>query len=212
MVQLRPYLARLLALLATGLASAAAAQSDNGLYAPVPDPESSFVRVIAPGASVATVDQVAIDQFDQGVTPYINVDPGQVGVSSDGQTVDVSIAQRSYYTVVVGADGAVSTLSDEITSSPAKADLMFYNLSDIETADLFVPQAKANALTGVEAGSAQSVALKAPLTLDFEVQAEGETIATIPAVELRRREGVTLVVLGSGGDYSAFYQNNSYRY
>ena len=52
--------------------------------------------------------------------------------------------------------------------------------------------------------------LKAPLTLDFEVR-DGETVlASLPAIEMRRRAGVTVVFSGSAGAYSAFSTENLY--
>ena len=75
------------------------------------------------------------------------------------------------------------------------------NLSDKPMIDLFVPAASAVAVPGVGVNSSASVALKAPLTLDFEVR-EGETVlATLAAVDLERRAGVAIVFRGSGGTY-----------
>ncbi len=44
---------------------------DGGLYAKPLDPNSAFVRVIAPGASNATVGSSSFNQLENGVSPYV---------------------------------------------------------------------------------------------------------------------------------------------
>ena len=113
------------------------------------------------------------------------------------------------FTPIIGADGTSTLITDKITRSPAQADVSFYNLSDIALADLYVPQAKAVAIKGVAANSGGSVALKAPLTLDFEVKAGDTVLATVAAVGLVRREGVAIVLSGTAGNYTATVTANS---
>ena len=76
--------------------------------------------------------------------------------------------------------------------------------------NLFVPSAKVNAIEGVAGDTAKSVALKAPLTLDFEVQADGATVAKVAALDLKRRGGVSIVFSGSGGNYTATAVENAF--
>jgi alginate O-acetyltransferase complex protein AlgF len=101
-------------------------------------------------------------------------------------------------------------LPDKIVNSPARADLVFYNLTDLPLVDLYVPSAKTMALTGVAPNASGQVTLKAPLTLDLEVQAEGMVLATLPAIEMRRRGGVSVVLSGTAGTYIATAAENSY--
>ena len=72
----------------------------------------------------------------------------------------------------VRLEGEPLVLTDTPASDPSKATVYFYNLSDLASVDLFVPAAKTKAIEGIEGDTTKSVALKAPLTLDFEVQAE----------------------------------------
>ena len=57
---------------------------------------------------------------------------------------------------------------------------------------------------------AGAVALKAPLTLDFELRADGETLASVAAVELKRKAGVSIVLTELDGAYTAVAVPNSY--
>ncbi len=99
---------------------------------------------------------------------------------------------------------------DQPATDPSKATVYFYNLSDKPTVDLFVPSAKVKAIEGVAAGAGMSVPLKAPLTLDFEVQADGAPIATVAAVDLKRRGGVSIILSGSDGNYTASAVQNAF--
>ena len=198
------------ALIALGTTQATA-QADNGLYEPAPDPDASFVRLIAPEEEFGTIDTKAMNQM-QDVTPYVSVQPGEVRVKAGGTDTTVTVEKGAYYTVALGAGNTATTLKDTIIASPAKADLAFYNLTDTEGLALFVPAAKANVAEGVAVGDMSAVALKAPLTLDFEVRMGDEVIATVPAVELRRKEGISIVVTGSAGAYEAFATNNVFLY
>ncbi len=196
------------ALLATGQA---AAQSDAGLYEPAPDPDASFVRLIAPDADYGTIATKAMNGMED-VTAYVSVPPGSVEVKAGGMNTTVQVEKGNYYTVVLGADDTPTTLTDTIIASPAKADLAFYNLTDKPGLSLYVPAATANVAEGVDPGATAAVSLRAPLTLDFEVRDGDTVVATIPAVELRRKEGVSVVITGSGGSYSGFASNNVFLY
>lgn len=190
-------------------ASVALAQ-DASLYEDVANPDSSFVRVVDAGSSVAVIQSASFDRIEAGVTPYVVIDGDtEVRITSGETTATEAIQPATFYSFVVGADGTSALVVDKITRNPAQADVTFYNLSDIALADLYVPQAKAIAIEGVAPSTGGAVALKAPLTLDFEIR-DGETVvATLPAVDLKRREGVAIVLSGTGGSYTATVTPNA---
>ncbi|MDZ4086251.1 MAG: alginate O-acetyltransferase AlgF [Tabrizicola sp.] len=190
-------------------ASMAFAQ-DASLYEDVANPNSSFVRVVDASASVAVIQSASFDRVEKGVTPYVVIDGAtEVSITSGETTATEAIQPATFYSFVVGADGASALVVDKITRNPAQADVTFYNLSDIALADLYVPQANAIAIEGVAPSTGGAVALKAPLTLDFEIR-DGETVvATVPAVDLKRREGVAIVLSGTGGSYTATVTPNA---
>ena len=193
------------------LASAAPVfAQDDGLYDAPVDPNSAFVRVLAPGAAVAGVNGTTVDDLTDGLSAYVNVAPGDIQVSAGDLAGSVTASPGAYYTYAATASGEPLVLTDQPATDPSKATVYFYNLSDKATVDLFVPSAKVKAIEGIAGGSAKSVALKAPLTLDFEVQADGATVATVAALELKRRGGVSIVFTGSGGSYSATAVQNAF--
>lgn len=197
-----------LALLAAA-ASVALAQ-DASLYEDVANPDASFVRVVDATSPVAVIQTVSFDSIEAGVTPYVVIDGDtEVQITAGETTAKETVEPATFYSFVVGADGRSALVVDKITRNPAQADVTFYNLSDIPSADLYVPQAKAVAIEGVKPSDGAAVALKAPLTLEFEVR-DGETVvAKLPAVDLKRREGVAIVLSGSGGTYSATVTPNA---
>lgn len=191
--------ATLTAALAAGAPSLA---QDGGLYEDVPDPNASFVRVVAVGLNQAVVGATSLDQIEDGVSGYVVIDkPGEITIMTGLDETKVTIEAGKYYSFIVGPDGTKTLVHEDISSSPAQAVLSFFNLSDKASVDLFVPAAKAVAVAGIAPDAAGSVALKAPLTLDFDVR-EGDTVlASLPAVELKRRAGVAIVFRGTAGAY-----------
>lgn len=193
------------------LASAAPAfAQDDGLYDAPVDPNSAFVRVLSPGSSVATVSGTNLDEIADGLSSYVNVPPGDVQVAAGDASGALTAAPGSYYTFTWTAAGDAVALVDQPATDPSKATVYFYNLSDKANVDLFVPSAKVKAIQGIGSGESKSVALKAPLTLDFDVQADGQSIATVAGLELKRRGGVSIVLSGTGGNYTASAVQNAF--
>ena len=195
--------------LACTLWAHAATAQDAQLYEDTADPTASYVRVITAGDAVAVIDGQSFDSVASGVTPYVQVAAGDVSVMIGDIKGEGMVEPASYYTFLVGADAKSTMVRDEITNSPAQADLSLYNLSDLPSVDLFVPKAKAMALTGVPQSESRAVTLKAPLTLDFEVRSGETQLALLSAVELKRREGVTVIFVGSAGNYTAMVAENA---
>lgn len=189
--------------LAAGLAfSTAAFADDGGLYEKPLDPNSAFVRVIAPGATTATVQNSAFNQLDDGVSPYVAVAPGQIPVSSSLGEGSVDATAGKFYSVIVTKDGA-TTMVDDMTKNPSKATLSLYNLTEKAAIDLFVPQAGAEAVSDVDSGGSKSMALRAPLAVDLVVRDGDKDLAKLDKVEFKRLAGVTIVVTGEGDKVDA---------
>jgi alginate O-acetyltransferase complex protein AlgF len=183
---------------------------DDGLYDAPVDPNSAFVRVLVPGAAVAVVNGTTVDDVTDGLSAYVNVAPGDIKVSAGDVAGSVTAVPGAYYTYASTATGDPLVLTDKPASDPSKATVYFYNLSDKPTVDLFVPSAKVKAIEDVAGDTAKSVALKAPLTLDFEVQADGATVAKVASLDLKRRGGVSIVFTGSDGTYTATAIENAF--
>jgi hypothetical protein len=184
------------------LAAPVALAQDAGLYEGVANPDATFVRVVDAGTEMAIIQSASFESIESGVTPYVVIDgETEVKIVSGETTATEAVQPATFYSFVVGADGTSALVTDKITNNPAQADVTFYNLSDIPSADLYVPDAKAVAIEGVAVNSGGSVALKAPLTLGFEVRQGEEVLASLPAIDLKRREGVAIVFSGTAGAY-----------
>lgn len=203
---------KLLALASLMLLSAAplAFAQDEGLYDAPVDPNSAFVRVLVPGAAVAVVNGTTVDQITDGLSAYVNVQPGDIPVSAGDVSGSVTAAPGTYYTYAWSVEGEPLVLQDDQASDPSKATVYFYNLSDLASVDLFVPTANVKAIEAVAGDTTKSVALKAPLTLDFEVQSEGAAVATVAGLDLKRRGGVSIIFSGSNGSYTATAVDNAF--
>ncbi len=187
--------------LALSVAPPALAQ-DGGLYEDVPDPNASFVRVVGANLTNGVIDSTAFSDLAAGVSGYVVVPKaGEVSITTGVDEAKVTVEAGKYYSYIVGTDGTGKLVAEDISSSPAQAVVTVFNLSDKPSVDLFVPAAKAVAVKAVASNSSSSVALKAPLTLDFEVR-EGDTaLASLAGVDLQRRGGVAIVFRGTAGAY-----------
>lgn len=175
---------------------------DGGLYAKPLDPNSAFVRVIAPGASNATVGSSSFNQLENGVSPYVAVAPGDIAVTASAGQGSVKAAAGKFYSAIL-TEGDVVTIEDDMTKNPSKATLSLYNLTEKADIDLFVPQAGAEAVSDVDSGTSKSVALRAPLNVDLVVREGDKEIAKLDKVEFKRLAGVTVVVTGAGDKVGA---------
>lgn len=195
--------------LGMALAMPAFAQ-DGGLYEDVPDPNASFVRVVGANLTNAVVQNTAFDSLSSGVSGYVVVNqPGEISITAGLDETKVTVEAGKYYSFVVGADGTKTLVPENISSSPAQAVVTVFNLSDKPMVDLFVPAANAVAVKGVGVNSSASVALKAPLTLDFEVRDGDTVLASLSAVDLQRRSGVAIVFRGTAGAYDIVMEPSS---
>lgn len=182
--------------------SSVALADDGGLYEKPLDPNSAFVRVIAPGATSASVQNSAFNKLEDGVSPYVAVAPGDIPVTSSLGQSTVKASAGKFYSVVVTKDGA-TTLVDDMTKNPSKATLSLYNLTEKAAIDVFVPQAGAEAVSDVDSGGSKSVALRAPLAVDLVVRDGDKDLAKLDKVEFKRLAGVTIVVTGEGDKVDA---------
>lgn len=187
---------------AIGLGTTAYA-NDAGLYQDVVDPSSSFVRVLAPTASAVLVAGELVDLAEGGLSPYRPLTAGPIVIEADDNQTNLDASPGTFYTVAFSAAGETKVFVDEVVNSPAKANLTVYNLDSDASVDLYVPAAKAKAIEGLEAGSTQTVALKAPLTLDFIVQQNGADVAELSQLELKRGGGISIFISKQGAAVSA---------
>jgi Alginate O-acetyl transferase AlgF len=198
------------AILLCALFTPAAMAQDAGLYEEVADANAAYVRVIAAPNNTALVQTTSLSGLETGISPYLAIpEAGEVRITVGTTESIVTVEPGSWQTFLVAPDGTANLLIDAVAASPAQADVSFYNLSDVPEIDLFVPAAKVVAIGAVPIGQSGSVALKAPLTLDFEAR-EGEmALAAVAKVELRRRDAVTFVLRGSAGNYELVATPNS---
>lgn len=184
--------------------------ADDGLYEGVFDPNSSFVRVVAPGQAVAAIDGETLRDLELGISKYVNVMPGDIEVVLPDGTVTVQAASSQHYSLLMTEAGETQIVIDEITNSPSKADVSFYNLTELEGIDLYVPQANALAISNVDPIQSRTISIRAPLTLDFELKSGDKVIATISQVELQRGAGVAILLKPNGDDFEAVQFSNVY--
>lgn len=193
-------------LIATCLATPALAQ-DGGLYPEPSSPDASYLRVLDADGTGARIGDTDVTVNEAGFTPYVEVQPGTVDLDIATVASEFEVGANTHYTVI--ADGEETVLiEDAVEDSPAQADLLVYNLGAFETFDLYAVEAGVAALSDVAPGGHAGVALKAPLTLTFELRQDGETLASLEPMTLERGTGSTVVITG-GPDGAELHAANS---
>lgn len=191
-------------------AASTALAGDGALYEDVFDPNSSFVRILAPGQTFGSVNGNTLNDLQNGVSGYVNVMPGLIPVSFSDGSMDVEVGPSRHYTVVKMPGAEPEVFEDELELSPAKADVSLVNLTSQDPVNLYVPLARAVAIENVPSSEMRSIALKAPLTLDFDLRTGEESLASVSAVELKRKSGVTIVLSQNDEGFEAFAVPNTY--
>ena len=164
---------------------------DAGLYANAIDPTKAYVRVHVIDPDQASIGGTAVSVPDEQVSGYVSVPAGSIEIGSGDKAADMIVEAGTYYTFAQSTDGFVQ-FTDPAIADPSKAEVLFYNFTDTANVNLFVPAAKTNAITAVKAGTSQSVELRAPLTLSFEAEVDGATLASVSDVALERKQAVSL--------------------
>lgn len=183
---------------------------DVGLYPDAIDPNAGFLRVAVQDEGFVNIAGKSRRNGVHGLSDFQILPAGLIEVAwSTGQTW-VELPAGRHLSVLIAADGQVETREDPIANHPAKADVTLINSSDLSDLALFVPQAKADVFSALAPDQMATRALRAPLTLDFEFRAEGETMASLIGVQLLRKTGVTFVLSGTVGDYTAQAMPNRY--
>lgn len=197
----------LLGLLA--LASPALAQDDN-LYPAPSSPDASFLRIVMAEPVTVRINGAAVAADAAGVTPYVEIAEGTQTLIVGDKTEELQAEPATHYTFLVAKDGTGALVPDNPSESPSQAALTLYNLTDVDATELYVPSAGTVALADIGALEGQTVALRAPLSLDVELRAAGETLAALAAVELRRGVGTSIILTGQQGAYTASWFDNFY--
>ena len=187
------------------LAATPLAAQDGGLYPDPASPDASFLRVIAPKSESATIDGQKVSISEAGVSPYVEVSPGTVSLSAGEMEAEVEVGANTHYT-----RAGDRLIEDAMRDSPAQADLLLYNLTDMESFDLYAVEAETAALSDIAPGDHDGVGLKAPLTLTFDIRQDGETLAALEPVDLRRGTATTVILSGMPDDLVATAATSTY--
>ena len=197
--------------LVTFLMLAATAQAgDDGLYPDAIDPNASFLRVISQDQAAVTIAGKTRQLGAQGLSGFHILKAGRTEVTWPSGQTWVDLQPGRHASLLIGDGGQAVLRDDPIENHPAKADVTLINGSDVAELTLFVPQAKANVFTSLGPDKMETRALRAPLNLDFEFRDGARTLAMLSEVSLVRKSGVTFLLLGSAGDYTAVVLPNRY--
>jgi alginate O-acetyltransferase complex protein AlgF len=107
---------------------------DAGLYDPKPPANSAFLRFIndktMDGSAKAVARGKDLEYLDYTeISSYFVVPEGNVNVTIGDDKTNFEAKAGNFYSAVL-SDSGVTVMTDELSDSPAKAQLIFYNFSD----------------------------------------------------------------------------------
>ena len=151
--------------------------SDEGLYPDAIDPNAGFLRVFAFGETHVTVMGKPLRLGAEGLSDFRTLPAGNIDVSWGSTQASFELPSGRHMSLILGDDGTSEMRLDPIANHPGKADVSLINASDVTELSLFVPEAKAEVFSGIAEQEMATRAVTAPLTLDFEFRAAGQTLA-----------------------------------
>lgn len=195
--------------------SGAMAADDEALYDPAPPPDSAFVRVIdarGEGNFQATIGDASVTVPETGVSAYVVVPAGTQDIALSSDAGQLSFDSGKYYTVAFFVGGAATPvlLEDAILTNPAKSGVYVYNFSDVPGVTLFAPEPNVAVVEGVAPGASAFRAVNA-VTVDLEITAGEETLASFAQHALKRRSATSFVVFGGDSPRAVAVLNETSR-
>jgi alginate O-acetyltransferase complex protein AlgF len=163
---------------------------DGGLYAPPPPADAAYVRAIGAGSMVSlgsSVMAVPSNSISEGgAGTYSLVTQGKYG---EGQQA-LEVKAGRYYSVV--SKPTQKLLEDPIASDPAKALLVFYNLTSKPGLSLKTADGKTEIIAATAPASLGSRSVNA-LKVGFGLADANSVLATTPVQQLERGQAYSLI-------------------
>jgi hypothetical protein len=130
------------------------------------------------------------------VSPYRPVAPALYVTTLGEEEQEILATAGSYLSVILSPEG-VSVLEDTEHDDPARAQLVLYNLTSVDEATLLVLPGEQTVISHVPPMGAASRGVNA-VTARLAVESEGERIADLGDVALRRGESFSVFVYPAG--------------
>lgn len=166
---------------------------DDGLYENLFPAESGFIRFIGTEGQVAVVNGTRVEIPTNRITDYQNVPVGLAKIHHGSARLEVEIHAQTHLSAMIMSDGSLRVFEETIVAHPGKSDVLFINMSDQKDLTLFVPEAEAALFEGITTYESRAIAIRAPLSLSFQVRQGDTVLGTLAPVSLRRKEGLTIV-------------------
>jgi alginate O-acetyltransferase complex protein AlgF len=166
-----------------------AADSDAGLYAPVPPAGSSFVRFFNPTAQPITV-KIGNKSYGE-IAPmmassYFVQPQGDTAFKVGKDEIHYAVSAGNFYTVVTDAGGNTLIHQDALIEDVSRALIVFYNLGNKGPLNL---KAKDGMITVIEKAAPGKSGYRGinPVKVDFSIfDAEGKKLQSLEPVILER--------------------------
>jgi len=191
------------------LTGMAYANEDEGLYAPAPPTGAAFVRFVdATGGNKAlnlAVGEVKLEAPKGGAGAYGIVMQGEQEAVIGNSTAPLVVMAGHFYSVVASGSSsapALNLLEDPRPANPAKAVLVFYNLTDHEILNLSTADGKTTVINAVAKGISGNRAVN-PVNVGLAVSEGGKALAGVAPVQLERGQSYSIIATGTGDEVKA---------
>lgn len=184
-----------------GIASPASAAQDDGLYAPAAPAGSAFVRFIHADAKhqkdTPKLDGKSYgDEGFQSVSPYYVTPQGHKTFVFGGKEQRQDLAEGKFYSAVLTGSG-LNVLEDHSVKTPAKALIVFCNLTGREKLVLKAAGRPINIVDGVAKGAEGAREIN-PVKIGLDVFDGDKKIASVDPVLLDRGAAYGVIAFDKG--------------
>ena len=193
-----------------GVGTASAQDANADLYDAVAPANSAFVRVMnlsdtgveATLTSKTSAQRVGAGQF----SGYRFVEPGLHRIGVAGQVLEAELEANTASTVLY-RNGQLQLLKDEVVKEPARAQIVFYNLTDVNAALTSADGARpvVSSRSAYQNGSRMVNEVK----ISFAVYQAQRKLADYEEQLLRKGRSYSYAIMQEGGGYRSMMVANS---
>jgi alginate O-acetyltransferase complex protein AlgF len=186
------------------LPAQAASNADDGLYDPVAPEGSAFVRFIGHGgAEKPSINGKSYESVEAlKATAYYVAHEGQIEAVLGAAKVKSPVKAGKFYSAVV-SDKALVLLEDPVLTNKAKAQIVFYNLSDAAKLSLKTADDKKIGIVEGVGQNKNDVREINPVSVNLAVYDGDKKIADLGSVALERGQSYGVIAAGKAGAVKA---------
>ncbi len=174
--------------------------ADVGLYDPLPPKHSAFVRFISnrpvTGSEEIKANGKTFDYLDyREVSSYFVLPGGHLKIQVGEALGEFDVEEGGFYTVVLNPDKTLGLKKDPGSDNQAKAQIIFYNLSQAADVSLKTADGKIDIVPTLSPGQISDRQIN-PVKVSLAVYDGGQKLKDLGPVSLERARSYSAFIMG----------------